>query len=88
MKTFALAIMASIVAISAAHADDAQRSAKAQWIFPPVTQTIGYTYAKPLIAPKSSPAKGTLAEASAERITPPITALLGETHSHPVSVQR
>ena len=86
MKTIALALLASTLATSVAMAEDGPRAADhAQWIFPPITQTMGYTYSQPLTMPRTSPAKGNLALATAP-ITPPITETLGATHSRPMVV--
>ena len=67
MKTLTLAFAVSVLLASSAFAEDkgATASKDGVQVFPPITQTLGYTYSKPVlrVTPKTSPAAGTLAQA-------------------------
>jgi len=70
--------------ISSAFADDSVFASKRDsvTVFPPITQTLGYTYSKALTKPVSSPATGTLAQVP---ISPPITEQMGsDIYSRPL----
>jgi len=80
MKTLTIAASLSILLISSAFAGDSTSTSARDGVsvFPPITQTLSYSYTKALAKPASSPAAGTLA------LMPPITTMMGETYSRPV----
>jgi len=50
-KAFVLALIA-VSAVTSAFADEvAKNNDQRVWIFPPITQTLGYTYSKPFRVP-------------------------------------
>ena len=83
MKTLITAASLSILLSSGAFADDVASKAGKDGItvFPPITQTLSYTYSKAITKPAANPAAGTLALAP---IYPPITDLIAESHSRPL----
>ena len=83
MKTLFILSSVSILMLSSAFAADLPSDAAQGRItvFPPITQTLGYTYSRPLVKPATSPAKGTLAELE---VSPPITQTLGLTYDRPL----
>ncbi len=78
MKTFTFAVTVSLLCSVAAFADEqtAAVNKDAIRVFPPITQTLGYTYSQPmlLIKPHTAPPSGVLAQADDEQETAHVSA--------------